>query len=109
MKLVRKVCASLCLLSVMGLVACGGDDDDKGGSSAKLESCKTVCEKTAAGGCQFLAVDDCKKLCDAFAQASAACQDAVKAQSDCQLAQADVCGNTGCDAQVSALDQACSQ
>lgn len=109
MKLVRKVCASLFLLSVAGLVACGSDDDDKGGSSAKLESCKTVCDKTVAGGCQFLGAEDCKKVCDAFAQASSACQDALKAQSDCQLSQADVCSGSGCDAQESAFNQACSK
>jgi hypothetical protein len=53
-------------------------------------------------------VDDCKAICDLFGGASAACQDAMKAMSDCQLASTDVCTAPGCDAQETAYSQACN-
>ena len=110
MNFARKLCISGLLLVVLaGVVACG-DDDDSGGSAAKLVSCKQVCEKSAAASCVIsLPVDACKQLCDAYAQTSAACQDAVKAVSDCQLTQADVCAISGCDAQETAYQTACSK
>jgi hypothetical protein len=110
MKLFQKVCAGgLLLVAFGGVVACGSDDDG-GGSAAKLESCKKVCEKSATANCVIsLPADACKELCDAHAQASAACQDALKASSDCQLASADVCTAPGCDAQETAYQQACTK
>jgi hypothetical protein len=106
----RKLCISGLVLALLaGVVACG-DDDDSGGSEAKLASCKQVCDKSATASCVIsLPVDTCKQLCDAFAQTSAACQDALKAVSDCQLTQADVCAVAGCDAQETAYQQACSK
>ncbi len=110
MNLFRKLCVSGLLLSVFGgVVACGSDDDDSGGGTAKLASCKQVCDKQGTCSNQFFTVDDCKQICDAFAQASAKCQDALKAQSDCQIAQADICAGTGCDAQESAFATACQK
>lgn len=110
MKLFQKVCAGGLLLVVFGGVVACGSDDDGGGSAAKLESCKQVCEKSATANCFIsIPVDTCKELCDAHAQASAACQDALKASSDCQLASADVCTAAGCDAQETAYQQACSK
>jgi hypothetical protein len=88
-------------------VAC---DDDENDSAAKLESCKQVCDKSATAACGLaFPVDVCKQLCDAHAQASAACQDALKATSDCQLTQANVCAGTGCEAQDDAYQAACSK
>jgi hypothetical protein len=110
MNLLRKLCVSSLLLAVVGgVVGCSSDDDNGGGSTAKLASCKQVCDKSGACPNAIFTVADCKQLCDAFAQASASCQDALKAESDCQLAQADVCANTGCDAQQSAFNTACSK
>lgn len=108
MKLFQKVCAGgLLVIAFGGVVACGSDDDG-GGSAAKLESCKKVCEKSATANCVIsLPVDACKELCDAHAQTKAACQDALKAVSDCQLASADVCTAAGCDAQETTYQQAC--
>ena len=100
--------SSLLIAMVGGVVACGGDDDGGGGSAAKLESCKQVCAKSSTCPISF-PIDTCKQLCDAHAQAPAACQDALKAVSDCQLAQADVCSASGCDAQETAYEQACSK
>jgi hypothetical protein len=95
------------LVAFGGVVACGSDDEG-GGSAAKLESCKQVCEKSATAKCLIsLPVGACKELCDAHAQAKPACQDALKASSDCQLASADVCTAAGCDAQGTAYQQAC--
>ena len=110
MKLFQKVCAGgLLLIAFGGVVACGSDDEG-GSSTAKLESCKQVCDKSSTANCALsLPVDACKELCDAFAQASASCQDALKASSDCQLASADVCTAAGCDAQETAFQQACSK
>jgi hypothetical protein len=51
--------------------------------------------------------ETCKQICDAFAQTSPTCQDAVKTASDCQLAQADVCSVAGCDAEEMAYQEAC--
>ena len=110
MNFTRKLWVSGLLLAVLGgVVACGGDDDDGGGgSAAKLASCKQVCDKSATASCVIsLPVDTCKQLCDAHAKAPVACQDALKAVSDCQLAQADVCSASGCDAQETAYQQAC--
>ncbi|HYQ04782.1 MAG TPA: hypothetical protein VER96_39175 [Polyangiaceae bacterium] len=107
---------SLRKLSVTGLLAavlvvvvgCGGDDSNSGSNnSAKLESCKQVCDKSVNCPIAFPA-DTCKQLCDAHSQASAACQDALKAVSDCQLKQADICADTGCDSESTAYNTACS-
>jgi hypothetical protein len=112
MKLMRKVVVSMCLLTLTGglLTACGGDDDDGDSSAAKLASCKQVCDKSGGAMCPIsLPVDTCKQLCDAHAQAPVACQDALKALSDCQLTQTDVCAASGCDAQETAYQQACTK
>jgi len=105
---------SLRKLSVTGLLAavlvvvvgCGGDDSSSN-SSAKLESCKQVCDKSVSCPISFGA-DACKQICDAHSQASAACQDALKALSDCQLKAADICADTGCDSESTAYNTACS-
>ena len=108
MQFTRLVFVSTFLLDAnLMLAAC--DNDDNKNSSAKLASCKQVCDKSA--NCQGpiqISVADCKTLCDAFAQGSAACQDALKAQSDCELAAADICNVTGCDAQEMAVNTACN-
>ena len=111
MSSMRKLSISALLFAVIaGVTACGGDDDDSGGSAAKLASCKQVCDKSATASCLIsLPADTCKKLCDAYAQAPTACQDAVKAVSDCQLAQTDICSIAGCDAQETAYQQACTK
>ena len=109
MNIMRKLGVSVVLLALVGATACGSDDDDSGGgSAAKLASCKQVCDKSVACPIAFPA-DTCKQLCDAHAQAPVACQDALKAVSDCQLAQADVCAASGCDAQETAYQAACSK
>jgi hypothetical protein len=113
MKLMRKVLVSTFLFVSVGgwLTACGGEDedDDAASSAAKLEPCKQVCEKSVMVMCEFtLPVDACSQICEAHAQAPAACQDALKALSDCQLRAVDVCLVTGCDAEETAYDQACS-
>jgi hypothetical protein len=110
MNFLRKLCGFGLVLAVAlgGAVACGGGDDNGGGSAAKLASCKQVCDKSAAVPCPIsFPVDACKQLCDAHAQAPVACQDALKAVSDCQLAQADICSASGCDAQETAYQTAC--
>jgi hypothetical protein len=112
MTIARKLSVfGLLFVSLGGVVACGDDDDDSGGSSAaKLASCKQVCDKSATASCVIsLPIDVCKQLCDAHAQLSAACQDALKGVSDCQLASADVCTAAGCDAQETAYQQACTK
>lgn len=111
MNLMRKLWVSSLLLAVVGgVVACGGGDDDDsgGGNAAKLASCKQVCDKSANCPIAFPA-DTCKQICDAHAQASAACQDALKTVSDCTLAQADVCAIAGCDDQETAYQNACAK
>ena len=91
----------------IGVVGCGDDND--GDSSAKLASCKQVCEKQSTVTCAIsFPLDLCKQLCDAHAQAPAACQDALKSLSDCQLTQADVCSDSGCQTQSNAYEAACS-
>ena len=110
MNLTRKLSvAGLLVVVVSAVVACGSDDDG-GGSAAKLASCKQLCDKSATAACAFtVPADICKEVCDAHAQASAACQDALKASSDCQLAAPDVCSPTGCEAQSNAYQQACGK
>lgn len=108
MKLTKKLCILSCLFGLLGMVTACGSDDDKGGGAAKLESCKQLCDKQAAANCPLnLGADVCKQFCDAFAQAPAACQDASKAASDCQLAQADVCATDACKSQEMAVENAC--
>jgi hypothetical protein len=110
MKFARKLSAFAWLLAALGLVGCGGDDDDGAGSAARLVSCKQVCDKAATAACVIsIPVEPCKQLCDAYAQTPRVCQDAVKAVSDCQLAAPDVCSFAGCDAQETAYQQACSK
>ena len=110
MKLFQRMCGAVLLLAVFGGVVACGSDDEGGSSTAKLESCKQVCDQSSTANCLItLPADTCKEICGAFAQASAACQDALKAFSDCQLASADVCTAPGCDAQNAAYQQACSK
>ena len=112
MNFLRKLCGLGLVLAVAvgGVVACGGGDDNGGGSAAKLVSCKQVCDKSATASCPIsLPADTCKQICDAHAQAPVACQDALKAVSDCQLTLADICSASGCDAQETAYQQACSK
>ena len=111
MNFARKLSISGWLLVVVaGVVGCGDDGGDGGSSAAKLASCKQVCDKSATASCVIsIPADTCKQFCDVFAQASAACQDALKAYSDCQLASADVCTAPGCDAQQAAYEQACGK
>jgi hypothetical protein len=101
--------SAVIFLVCAGVTACGGDDDD-GGGAANLESCKEVCAKSNAVPCPIsFGLDACNQLCDAHAKAPVACQKALKAVSDCQLKQADVCAIAGCDAEESAYQQACSK
>ena len=105
MNIGRKLCA-ISMLLAWAAVGCG--DDEESSSTAKLESCKQVCDKSATASCVLmLPVDLCKQVCDAHAQAPAACQDALKAVSDCQLTQTDICTASGCDAQETAYQMAC--
>ena len=107
MNYLRKLCGATVLLAFVA-VACGDDEEDH--SAAMLESCKKVCDKSATAMCGGLDLGDfCKQVCDAYVQAPAACQDAVKAVSDCQLTQADICADTGCDAQNTAYETACTK
>ncbi|HYQ43296.1 MAG TPA: hypothetical protein VER11_15050 [Polyangiaceae bacterium] len=108
MKFLRNLAStSLLMAVVLGVVGCG--DDGGGDSSAKLASCKQVCEKQSTVTCPIsFPLETCKQLCDAHAQAPAACQDALKALSDCQLMQADICSDSGCETQSNAYDAACS-
>jgi hypothetical protein len=106
MNLLRKLCGATVLLA-LAAVACG--DDEPENSAAKLESCKKVCDKSASASCGLtIPADVCKQFCDVHAQAPAACQDALKSLSDCQLTQADVCAGTGCEAQDTAYEAACN-
>jgi hypothetical protein len=107
---IKKIAFAVLLLGLMGTVACGGDDDDSsGGGAAAIASCKQVCTKTSGAKCALdLGVELCNQICDAHAQAPAACQNALKAVSDCQLAQADICSAAGCDQQETAYQQACT-
>jgi hypothetical protein len=77
------------------LAACGSSDDKPAGSaSGAVEACSQVCVKQGEKMCPnpfMITVDQCKQLCAAFGQASAACQAEIKAQSDCQLMQSDIC------------------
>lgn len=100
---------SLLMAVVVGVVGCGGDDNGGGGSSVKLASCKQVCEKQSMVTCPIsFPLEACKQICDAHAQAPAACQDALKALSDCQLTQPDICSDSGCQTQSDAYDAACN-
>jgi hypothetical protein len=107
MNYLRKLCGATVLLAFVA-VACGDDEEDN--SAAKLQSCKQVCDKSATAMCGItIPADICKQLCDAYTQAPAACQDAVKALYDCQLTQADICSDTGCEAQNTAYEAACTK
>ena len=77
------------------IAACSGDDKPAGSTSGAVESCNQVCQKQADKMCPnpfMISVDDCKQLCGAVGSAgSPACQAEIKAQSDCQLMQPDIC------------------
>lgn len=105
---IKKIVGAVLLLGLMGTVACGDDDDDSSGGAAAVASCKQVCTKMSGANCPLdLGADFCNQVCDAHTQAPAACQNALKAVSDCQLAQADICSMAGCDQQQTAYQQAC--
>jgi hypothetical protein len=107
MKFLRKLRGATIVLAWVA-IACG--DDEEGNSAAKLESCKKVCDKSATASCGLnIPAEVCKQLCDAHAHTPAACQDALKSVSDCQLTQTDVCAGTGCEAQDTAYEAACSK
>src|SRR6187200_1356959 len=105
---IRSALVLATVLVLAGAVTgCGGDDDEDN-SASKLESCKQLCDEQATAACPLmLPADTCKQFCDLFAQAPAACQDAMKTASDCQLAQPDVCDIAACEQEESAYQQAC--
>ena len=105
---IQKIFGAVLLLGLLGTVACGDDDDSSGGGAAAVASCKQVCAKTSGKPCDLFGAEVCNQICDAHAQAPAACQNALKAVSDCQLAQADICSAAGCDQQETAYQQACA-
>lgn len=109
MSSIQRVCAISIFFGLFGAVTACGSDDDKGGGGA--DACKQVCDKQAAAKCPNagFTTDDCKQLCDAFAQTSTGCQNALKAESDCQLKLSDVCSDTGCQTQEDAVGQACTK
>jgi hypothetical protein len=111
MSSIQRVCAISIFFGLFGAVTACGSDDDKGGGA---EGCKQVCDKQAAAKCPSpggitITTDDCKQFCDAFAQISTACKDALKAESDCQLKLSDICSDTGCQTQEDAVGQACTK
>jgi hypothetical protein len=79
------------------LVACSSSSSNSpsGTSGSAVDSCNAVCQKQGDKMCPnplMVTVDQCKQLCGAFVgSASAACQAEIKAQSDCQLMQQDIC------------------
>ena len=106
---IQRVWAISIFFGLFGAVTACGSDDDKGGGGA--DSCKQVCDKQAAANCPNplgLSTDICKQFCDAFAQSSKSCNDAIKAQADCQLKLSDICSETDCQTQEDAVGQACN-
>ena len=94
------------LLTLVAASGCGSDDDDDGGSSGgNLTNCKALCDSQSECN-TIVTVDDCKQLCDAFAQAPADCQSALEASSSCQNDDSP-CDPTGCEDQVMAVNTAC--
>ncbi len=80
----------------MLVAACSSNSDQPAGSgSDAIASCNKVCDKQGEKMCSgpiMVSVDDCKQLCAAFVNASSpACQAQIKAESDCQLMQSDIC------------------
>ena len=89
--------------AVMGaaLFACSSDDKPAPSGGGAVESCSSVCQKQADQNCPnpfMITADQCKQLCAAVVMAgSDACKAEIKARSDCQLMQQDICkSETAC-------------
>jgi hypothetical protein len=92
------------MVSVLGLVACGSDDDENTSKdSAALSSCNTLCDKQEAGQCSLLDLQSCKEVCGAMVDSlDAACLDKHKVWWNCQNSQADACDETACQTEMDA-------
>jgi hypothetical protein len=85
--------------------ACGGGGGN-GDPSAAIAACNAWCDALAARSCADPLYDtaaDCKEAeCSGIGFEPALCFATTKAYYDCRAAQADVCADTGCDAEVNA-------
>ena len=98
-----------------GAGSAGGSSGGQGGSNANpaIASCNAYCDAYIAAACPtptYSSASECKSSeCGSIpTTATAACYAAVKTFYDCERTQADICGDTGCVNQFTALLGACS-
>lgn len=99
-------------VSLLGVTACGSDDDDEGSASQGVAACQQFCTAYEGAACEaYSAGDTCESWegCTDTAGAPAACDSAVKAYYDCKAGQADICvQDTACGTELNAMMTACS-
>jgi hypothetical protein len=92
----------------------GGSSGGQGGNGgSSIASCNAYCDAYIATACPtplYTSADECKSFeCGDISKiASGACQAAVTTFYDCERTQADICGDTGCTNEFTALITACS-
>ena len=96
------------LASLIGAAAgCGSSGAPTGDPQATLASCNDWCDAyiAAAGAvATYQTLDECKMTeCAALPLQPAICQTKLKTYYDCQKAQSDICGDTGCTDQFHAV------
>ena len=92
------------------LVGCGSSGGN--GSAETQASCNAYCTAYIAAACAspiYATAAECNtnECAQIPASAPAKCQMALKTYYDCRKAQADICGDAGCDPQATAYISAC--
>ena len=98
------------LVLVFSLALAGascGSDGATGTAAEALASCNAYCDALTTKACSpplYATAAECKMTtCDQAAMAPAGCHAAVKTYFDCEATQPDLCADTGCSAQFTAL------
>ena len=105
----RRLIGVLGLVLSMATIGCGSSSG--GDPAATQASCSAYCTAYIAAACPtpvYASVDDCNSAeCAPFASAPSKCQSALKTYYDCRATQADICADTGCDSQFTAVVANC--
>jgi hypothetical protein len=102
---VKRMQLGLVLLLCSAALGCGSSG---GTLSATQDSCTAYCNTYIAAGCRspfYSSASACVNVeCVPLKGGSSSCQTALKAYYDCEQAQADICGDTGCASELAALN-----
>ncbi len=103
--MMRRLSGVLGLVISFAAIGCGSDSGGgSGNSAATLAACNAYCDAYIAKACTnpfYSSVAECQSLdCGVISNVPSQCQASLKAYYDCRKNQADLCGDTGCNAEL---------